>query len=58
MGTEVGFAARRVGRDRRAAVGLDGEDVRLEGEGVDELGAFRVASCIWGNQLDEGHSRG
>lgn len=36
--TEVFLAASRVGRDHRAAIGLHFKDVRLESEGIDELG--------------------
>ena len=38
--TEVGLAAGGVCRDRCAALGLYGEDVGLEREGVDELGVW------------------
>jgi hypothetical protein len=41
---EVGLAAGGEGRDRCAALGLYGEDVGLEREGVDELGVWEAGS--------------
>ena len=45
---EERFASGGVCSERGAAVGLGGEDVRLESERVDELGM-----CVWGGCWSE-----